>query len=80
MPVRCPDCRTRRVSFVAMLKHIDATGHSVCTCGGYPYPHRPRSTYCELNPLSGAWLAERNGASAAEVDDILRRITQPCPF
>lgn len=80
MPVRCPDCRTRRASFVSMLKHIDATGHSTCTCGGYHYPHRPGSTYCERNPLSGAWLAQRYGASDAEVADIIRKIEQPCPF
>lgn len=45
--VRCPGCRTRRATFVSMLKHVDKTGHKVCECGhGRHYPHRPGSGGC----------------------------------
>ena len=47
MTVRCPECRTRRATFVAMLRHVSATGHKVCDCGhGRHYPHRPGSAGC----------------------------------
>lgn len=31
---RCPECRTRRVSFKLLQQHMRDTGHKVCDCGG----------------------------------------------
>jgi hypothetical protein len=45
--LRCPDCRTRRASFVSLLAHLRKTRHRACDCGcGRPYPHRPGSRGC----------------------------------
>lgn len=55
-----------------MLAHVQASGHSLCGCGGYHYPHRPESPCCILNPLSALHDAARRHAE----DDDLRRIAQ----
>jgi len=70
--LRCPQCRTRRKDYALFLRHVAETKHAVCNCGGYHYPHRPASPYCEGNPLSALLLAERHGA---EPED-LRRCAQ----
>ena len=67
---RCPACRTRRTSFVALLEHCREHGHRVCTCGGYHHPHRPHSPYCQQNAQSAALVAWRDGASADETLEI----------
>jgi hypothetical protein len=53
-----------------MQKHIEESGHKLCTCGGFHYPHRPGSSYCEHNPRSGFFHAQRAG----EPDDVLIEI------
>lgn len=70
MTYRCPDCRTRRVSFTTMLAHLQQSGHKLCGCGGYSYSHRPYSPYCHQNPQSEALAAWRDGASVDEVLEI----------
>lgn len=67
---RCPACRTRRTSFVALLEHCREHDHKLCTCGGYHHPHRPASPYCHHNPQSAALVAWRDGASDDEVSEI----------
>lgn len=67
---RCPACRTRRTSFVALLEHCEKHDHKLCGCGGYQYAHRPYSPYCHQNPQSGALVAWRSGASDEEVSEI----------
>lgn len=68
---RCPECRTRRTSFVALVQHCRDHDHKVCHCGGYHYAHRPGSPYCERNPMSGVRHALRfGGFTADELMDI----------
>lgn len=69
---RCPECRTRRRDFGLFTRHIAASGHRVCQCGGYHYSHRPGSPYCEENPLSIMLLAARAG----EPDESLIRLAR----
>lgn len=69
--LRCPDCRTRRTSFVSLVEHCRAHGHKVCGCGGYPYSHRPGSPYCEQNAMSAVRIAARQeGITADELLEI----------
>lgn len=69
--LRCPQCRTRRASFVSMLKHINEKGHKLCGCGGYHYKHRPGSTYCEENPMAPLYHAMRCAdLTDEEIEDI----------
>ena len=70
MTFRCPACRTRRKDYGLFTRHLRESGHAVCGCGGYPWPHRPHSPYCHQNPQSGALAAWRDGASADEVLEI----------
>lgn len=72
--MRCPECRTTRKFYVAYQAHLASSGHSLCNCGGYHFKHRPGSTYCERNPLSGAYLASRYGCTDAEFNAIVERI------
>ena len=65
--LRCPECRSRRTTFKAMQLHIKASGHKLCGCGGYHYPHRPGSPYCEKNPDSERLRAIRGGADDGEI-------------
>lgn len=67
---RCPACRTRRTSFVALVEHCRKHDHKLCGCGGYPYSHRPHSPYCHQNAQSAALVAWRDGASADETLEI----------
>ena len=67
---RCPECRTRRATLLSLLSHVAASGHRVCTCGGYPWPHRKFSTYCYENPMSEVHVAQRAGAERAELLEI----------
>ncbi len=46
-----------------MLAHVQASGHSLCGCGAYHYPHRPGSGCCVLNPLGALHDAARRHAS-----------------
>jgi hypothetical protein len=50
-----------------MQQHIKAFGNKLCTCGGYWYPHRPGSPFCEQNPRAGYYQALR----ASEPDEVL---------
>lgn len=68
--LRCPECRSRRTTYQAMQRHVKATGHKLCTCGGYHYAHRPGSPFCESNPRSAYYLALR----ADEPDEVLLEI------
>jgi len=70
--LRCPACRARRTTFAAMQAHTTLTGHKLCNCGGYHYPHRPGSPFCESNPLSALLMADRYGAG----EDDLRRCAE----
>lgn len=72
MALRCPGCRSRRASFSSMQAHIAASGHALCGCGAFHYPHRPGSSCCILNPLSALHDASRRHTE----DDDLRRIAQ----
>jgi hypothetical protein len=69
MILRCPDCRTRRTTRGLFTRHVQATGHKLCRCGGYHYAHRPGSPLCAYNPLSALRLADRDGA---DEDDLIR--------
>lgn len=90
MTVRCPDCRTRRATFVSMLKHVAETGHKHCGCGGYPWKHRPGSPCCEQNRLATLHRAEREQTLTDEehleltIDCLLGPVGKPyrgpCPF
>ena len=68
--LRCPECRTRFADWTALQMHIKLTGHKVCTCGGYPYPHRLMSRYCYDNPQAPAAYIARAGATDEEVLDV----------
>lgn len=68
--LRCPECRSRRTTYASMQRHIQASGHKLCKCGGYHYAHRPGSPFCEHNPMAPALHAWRAGASADEVLEI----------
>ena len=68
---RCPACRTRRTSFVALIEHCKDHGHKVCGCGGYHHVHRPGSPYCEQNAMSAVRIAARQeGITLAELQEI----------
>ena len=74
--LRCPECRSRRTTYQAMQQHIKLTGHKLCGCGGYHYPHRPGSPFCESNPRSAYYLALR----ASEPDEVLLEILVDTAF
>jgi hypothetical protein len=71
---RCPDCRTRRVSFTKMLEHVRSTGHRLCRCGGYHYEHRPGSRCCVVNPMSAVHIMQRY----TDDEDLLAEIAIEC--
>jgi hypothetical protein len=64
---RCPVCGTRRRTLQQLIGHAD---HTPCTCGGYHYPHRPGSPYCDQGPESGVLRALRDGW-APTADELL---------
>ena len=68
--LRCPECRSRRTTYKSMQLHVKVSGHKLCTCGGYHYPHRPGSPFCEQNPRSAYYHALR----ADEPDEVLLEI------
>lgn len=55
---------------MALVEHCREHEHKVCTCGGYPHPHRPHSPYCQQNAQSAALCAWRDGASVDETLEI----------
>ena len=67
---RCPQCRTRRATFVGILDHIEKSGHELCGCGGYHYPHRPNSPLCDRNGMATYNRAVKAGATEEELLDI----------
>jgi transcription elongation factor Elf1 len=79
MAFRCPDCRTRRVSFTLLIAHQRKSGHKLCKCGGYHYAHRPNSPYCEKNAWSPLRHARREGATAETQLDIIANIAWDTP-
>lgn len=69
---RCPQCRTRRTSFTALLRHCATHGHALCGCGGYHFKHRLGSPCCVHNPMAPVHIALREGADieqALEIQD-----------
>lgn len=60
-------------------RHIQATGHRVCVCGGYHYPHRPGSPCCVANPLSIMYLAARSGEPQESLVRLARTIAAEEP-
>lgn len=79
MTVRCLCCRTRRATFTSLVAHVKATGHKVCGCGGYLYPHRPFSRYCDANPMADVYRAARDGATKEQLNDIALEIALTRP-
>lgn len=70
MTFRCPECRTRRKDYKLFTRHLQSSGHVVCGCGGYWFPHRKGSPCCESNEY-GMWhVARRAGATDDELCDI----------
>ena len=67
---RCPQCRTRRATFVGVLNHMEKSGHELCGCGGYHYPHRPNSPLCDRNEMATYNRAVKAGATEEELLDI----------
>lgn len=61
MTLRCPECRTRRATYASMARHIAASNHKLCHCGGYWHPHRHKSPCCEGNPRATVYRAIREG-------------------
>lgn len=87
--LRCPVCRTRRTTWVAMQEHYrEWEGHErLCSCGGYHYPHRPGSPCCTTNPLAHVNLALRAGEELDPIDLMVERAWHSpgvtggeCPF
>lgn len=68
--LRCPVCRTRRTTAVAMREHLRKweDHDQVCVCGGYHYPHRPGSPCCVENPLAHVNRALRAGEELDPID------------
>lgn len=62
-----------------LKRHIAATGHRVCICGGYHYPHRPGSPYCTKNPLSIMYLAARSGEPEESLARLARTVAAEEP-
>ena len=79
MLFRCPDCRTRRKDYGLFTRHIQATGHRLCRCGGYHYEHRTGSPFCEVNPLSPIRMADRYGATEDDIRRAARHIIDETP-
>lgn len=44
-----------------MLRHLQDSGHRLCTCGGYHYAHRPYGGYCYRHEMAIFRDAERRG-------------------
>ncbi|MNK29177.1 hypothetical protein D3C87_475670 [compost metagenome] len=81
---RCPECRTRRRDHGLFTQHIRATGHKLCQCGhvaygGTAFPHRRGSPFCEHNPLSALYLADRDGATDEDLMRCARYIMKETP-
>lgn len=72
---RCPICGTRRTDIKLLLKHVKEAKHHNCNCGGYHYPHNPRSRLCERNPKVMYWIAWRADATEEELFDILLELS-----
>lgn len=64
---RCPSCRTRRKSYSVLLDHIAKSGHRTCNCGGYHFPHREGSKFCNANPIAHIYLCERYGGKSEDM-------------
>lgn len=86
---RCPECRTRRTDPRKMLLHVLACKRApVCSCGSYPYPHRPLSGMCALNPDAQVALALRAGTPPEQLLDVAAavafhmpgKLARVCPF
>ena len=68
---RCPQCRTRRTSWLSMLKHMADKGHRPCHCGGYWFPHRCAGGACHEGPRWEYYAALRAGESKADAEATL---------
>lgn len=76
---RCPACRTRRVSFTTLVKHVHNTGHALCRCGAYHYAHRPGGGCCERNPMGALHASRRAGASQDDLLDLAAELAWETP-
>lgn len=65
---RCPQCGTRRATFVSLIKHMETSGHEPCRCGGYAWPHRLGSKLCDAHPRV---VVNRAIAADASDEDIM---------
>ena len=79
MTYRCPACRTRRATFTGLLKHVQDSGHRLCDCGAYHYPHRPRGGYCHQHEKAGLRAAARYGIDGDELLDIAADVSWDSP-
>ena len=79
MRFRCPECRTRRTSFVLLLKHCADRSHGVCRCGGYHHPHRAGSRFCDANVMSPVWRLMREDAHDELIEDVMLEIVLTTP-
>ena len=81
--IRCNHCRTRRASVQLFTRHLAQHPEcKPCTCGGYHFPHRRGSTYCDSHPLGPANQASRAGATPEEFASIVAELEleRTCPF
>lgn len=79
MLFRCPECRTRRKDWGLFTQHLNASGHRVCTCGGYHYPHRKGWGCCHHNPLGAMHAASRQGEGPEVLLKIAASIVSDAP-
>jgi hypothetical protein len=71
-----------------MVLHMMACKRPTCSCGSYPYPHRPLSGLCTQNPDAQLLLASRAGTPDADLDDVWftivtsmpGKLARECPF
>lgn len=78
----------RHATFTGLLDHVRASGHRLCRCGAYHYPHRPTSGCCHQHEMSAARLAARYGVTGDALADIIAevalttpgRVSKRCPF
>ena len=47
-----------------MMAHVKASGHKLCDCGGYHFPHREGSPCCHSNPMSALHAAASAGTTS----------------
>ena len=76
MMLRCPECRTRRMTHTGVVEHIKKANHALCDCGGYHYKHRPVSRFCHANQWAAYYEAAKRGESEEVLIDISNYIAK----